>query len=107
MHSWGRANKITFDDEKEFSSIISNHDPEGPDYKIMGMWFDTCLSMKRVIQELVDQVRWKLTTLLRAKKFFSVQDLIDQYKARLLGYVEYCTSAIYHADAGLLDLIQR
>ena len=49
----------------------------------------------------------KLTTLLRTSKVFDVQGLIDQFKSRILGYIEYRTSAIYHADATTLLDIER
>ena len=99
MHEWGRANQVTFDSSKEYSSIISNTDPEGEDFKILGMWFDTTLSMKRVVSKLCNKVNWKLSTLFRASKLFDIPGLVIQFKARILGYIEYRTPAIYHADA--------
>ena len=33
--------------------------------------------------------------------------MMDQFKSRILGYVEFRTAAIYHADKGILDQIER
>ena len=43
VHKWGAAKRITFEPSKESMSIVSNHDPEGPDFKLMGIWYDTVL----------------------------------------------------------------
>jgi hypothetical protein len=83
-----------FDSGKEYSSIISNTDPEGSDFKILGMWFDTELSMGHGVYEMVSSAGWKLRTLLRTKRFYSDTDLIVLYKAHLLSYREYRTPAI-------------
>ena len=32
---------------------------------------------------------------------------MDQYKARILGYIEFRTAAIYHADKSILDQIEK
>ena len=69
------------------------------------MWFDTTLSMKRVVSELCNKVNWKLSTLFRASKLFDIPGLVIQFKARILGYIEYRTPAIYHADATVLKQV--
>ena len=88
-------------------SIISNHEPEGPDFKIMGIWFDTGLSMRRGVTELCNSLRWKLTTLLRTRHLFDTPTLMIQFKSRILSYVEHRTAAIYHVDATILHLIDK
>ena len=57
VHMWGKAKQITFEPTKESISIISNTDAEGPDFKLMGLWFDTALSMKRAVSDLCNSVR--------------------------------------------------
>ena len=88
-------------------SIISNHEPEGPSFKLMGITFDTMLSMKEAVIEVTNSLRWKLTTLLRTRKMFDTPTIMIQFKARILSYVEHRTAAIYHADSTVLDPIDR
>ena len=107
VHEWGRANQVAFDPAKEYSSIISSTNPEGQDFKILGIWFDTALSMKRVVSELCGKVSWELTSLFRASKLFDIPGLVIQYKARILQYIEYRSPAIYHADATVLAEIDH
>ena len=107
IHKWGDAKRITFEPAKESMSIISNHEPEGPDFKLMGIWFDTGLSMRRGITDLCNSLRWKLTTLLRTRHLFDTPTLIIQFKSRILSYVEHRTAAIYHPDATLIKLIDN
>ena len=47
---------------------------------------------------------------MRSGRFFNGQQLVNLYKAQLLGYIEYRTPAIYHASDSLLaplDVIQN
>ena len=39
VHRWGLANQIVFEPTKESMSIISNHEPEGPEFKLVGVVF--------------------------------------------------------------------
>ena len=107
VHAWGAAKQISFEPSKESMSIISNHEPEGPSFKLMGITFDTMLSMKEAVIEVTNSLRWKLTTLLRTRKMFDTPTMMIQFKARILSYVEHRTAAIYHADSTVLDPINR
>jgi len=107
VHKWGRAKQITFEPSKESMSVISNHDPVGPDFKLVGMWFDTTLSMKRAVADVCNSFRWKLTKLLRTSKHFDTPTMVLQFKARILGFVEHRTAAIYHADGTALDELDK
>ena len=55
------------------------------------------LTMKEIIDELVTEANWKMQTLIRTRRFFCDAELIGLYKVELLSYLEYRTSAIYHA----------
>ena len=43
------------------------------------------------------EVSWKLRTLQRSRKYHNVTQLVNLYKAKVLSYLEYRTSAVYHA----------
>ena len=83
VHTWGKAMQVEFEATKESVSNISAHDPEGPDFKLMGLWFDTQLSMKHAITDLHNALRWKVTKLLRVHKSFDTIGTMVQFKARI------------------------
>ena len=43
------------------------------------------------------EASWKLTTILRARRFHDVPRLAQLYKSKVLSFVEHRTSAVYHA----------
>jgi len=66
--------------------------------------------MRLAIDEMVHEGRWRVAELLRGRAYHSTNDLVLQYKSRVLSYLEYRTAAIYHAaDTSLspLDDVQR
>ena len=58
-------------------------------FKLLGVPFDTELTMANAVSELVSSAGWKLRTLLRIRRFDTDADLIIFYKAHLLSYLEY------------------
>ena len=89
--------------------MLSTSDPEGSLFKLLGVPFDTELSMANAVSELVSSAGWKLKTILRTRRFYTDADLIVFYKAHLLSYMEYRTPAIYHATRVVisrLDAVQ-
>ena len=98
-----------FDAGKESQHVLSLSDPEVDSFKLLGVPFDTGLSMACAIVEIVSAAGWKLRTLLRTRRFYTDADLVVLYKAHLLSYLEYRTPAIYHATRvvlGRLDAVQ-
>jgi len=89
--------------------VLSTSDPEGSSFKLLGVPFDTEISMANAVSELVSSAGWKLRTILRTRRFYTDADLIVFYKAHLLSYLEYRTPAIYHATRVVisrLDAVQ-
>ena len=66
-------------------------------FKLLGVPFDTELTMANAVSELVSSAGWKLRTPLRTRRFYTDADLIIFYTAHLLSYLGYRTPAIYHA----------
>ena len=100
---WGRAKQITFEPLKESISIISNHDAEGPDFKLMGLWFDTGPSMKRAVNDACNSVRWKI----RTSRVFDIAATMIQFKSRILSYIEHRIAAIYDTDSTVLEPLDK
>ena len=82
----GDANQVAFDAAKESQQVLSTSDPEGSTFKLLGVPFDTELSMANAVSELVSSAGWKLKTILRTRRFYTDADLIVFYKAHLLSY---------------------
>jgi hypothetical protein len=102
LHKWGIANQVAFDASKESQHVLSLSDPVGGNFRLLGVPFDTELSMVSAVSEIVSSAGWKLRTLLRTRRFYTDADLIVLYKAHLLSYLEYRTPAIYHATRTVL-----
>ena len=102
LHKWRAANQVAFDSGKESQHVLSLTDPLGDTFKLLGVTFDSELSMAESISELVSAAGWKLRTLLRTRRFYTDADLVVLYKAHLLSYLEYRTPAIYHATRAIL-----
>ena len=107
LHSWGRANRVTFEAKKESKHVLSLAEPEGEDFKILGVVYDCRLTMQSTCEKLACDCEWKLKTLLRSRQFHNTVQLVRLYKAQLLSFVEYRTAAIYHATKEHLAVVDR
>ena len=81
--------------------------PEGPAFKLLGVVFDTQLTMDSAVATLCDATSWNLRNLLRQQRYFETKSMVHLFKSRLLGYIEYRTAAIYHAPATALQRLDR
>ena len=54
--------------------------------------------MHEAITTLSGQANLKLRALLQTRRNFTTREIINLFKSRVLGYIEYRTSAIYHAS---------
>ena len=97
LHEWGDANSVSFDPGKESIHVLGRHDPDGEDFKILGVKFDCKLIMAACIDTLAAEAGWKLQAVIRAGRFHTVDEMAVLYKSKLLSFLEYRTSAIYHA----------
>ena len=96
MHAWGRANQVSFDASKESMHILALSGGEGPNFKLLGVPFDTALHMKDAVVEIVGAATWKMGAILRTARYFTDAELLQLYKSKLLSFLEYRTAAIYH-----------
>ena len=97
LHKWGAANQAVFDAGKEHMAILSHIQPMGEKFRLLGVPFDTRLSMSQAINECVAEVSWKTRALVRTQRFHTDSDLLNLWKAHILSYIEYRTPAWYHA----------
>jgi hypothetical protein len=107
LHEWGHANQVAFDAGKESIHIISMKEPHGVDFKMLGVEFDTALTMKAAVDRLINDASWKLKMLIRTRRFYNDSELVTLYKAQLLAFLEYRTPAIYHVTRDILRRLDR
>ena len=88
VHAWGAANQVVFDGGKESFSIVSSFAPSGPDFKLLGLLFDTRLNMRECIHNCVVEAGWRRRSLLRTRRFYNDSELIHLFKSHVLSYVE-------------------
>ena len=93
LHKWGQANQVVFDPAKEHMAILSHYEPVGTSFVLLGIEFDTKLSMAKAIHDCVVEVGWKKKTLVRTQRFHCDADLVNLWKSHILSYIEYRTAA--------------
>ena len=98
---------MTFDPSKESMHILSRMNPHGRDFRILGVSYDCRLVMDSAVRDLAAQARWNILMLLRSKHAFDAVSLVVQYKQQVLSFIEYRTSAIYHATTTVLVLLDK
>ena len=87
--------------------VLSRHTPAGEDFKILGILFDRKLRMEACVLDLCNEASWKISTILRARRYHSAEELILLYKSQVLSFIEYRTPAIYHACDTVLERVDR
>ena len=108
-HAWGRANQVEFESSKEHFVVLDRSNPCGDPFKLLGVIFDTKLTMKNMLVTLAHKINWKVRSLFRLRPFYSVKHLIRLYKAHVVSQFEWCTPAIYHAtktELARIDVFQ-
>lgn len=105
LHAWGAANQVVFDPNKESSHVISLTHGDGSCFTLLGVLFDSNLSMGRMCEQLVSACKWKVACIHRCKAFHTISDQLQIFKSKIWSYLEYRTSAIYHCTAAFLDEI--
>ena len=110
LHSWEENNFALFDPIKESKHILFRYQSLGEDFRILGCLFDCKLTMAGCIHETVTATNLKIRTLLRTRRYYTDRELVNLYKAHILFFLEYRTSAIFHAASSTLiplDMIQN
>ena len=87
--------------------MLSRRDPEGDDFDMLGVEWDTSLTMEREVETLSRRCYWKLRTLVRSRRFFTTPQLVQQYKSHILPVLEFATPAIFHAAATDLEPLEK
>jgi len=106
-HKWGRKNRVSFDALKEHIVILHPSKGHGDPFKLLGCMMDTDLRMHSAIDQLLGKVRPKVTAILRTRAYYSVSDLINQFKTQIWGLMEANSGGLFHAATSLLQKIDH
>ena len=99
--------QVVFDSLKEGFYILSPRRPLGDSFRILGVTFDTKLTMDACLHEVAGHAHNQVTIILRTHRFHSVPDLLRLYESYVLSFVESGVPAYYHAPSFFLALIDR
>ena len=58
--------------------------------------------MSDAVESCVAAASWRIYSLIRTRRFYCDAELVNLYKSHVLSYIEYRTSAIYHASLSIL-----
>ena len=106
-HKWGRKNRVSFDALKEHIVILHPSKGHGDPFKLLGLMMDTDLRMHSAIDLLLGKVRSKITAILRTRAYYSISDLITQFKTQVWGLMEANSGGLFHAATSLLQRIDQ
>ena len=90
--------------------VLSRKRPHGDDIKLLGIHFDCKLVMSATVEDLAKTCRWKLKAILRTSRFKIGAAWANLYKSQIHSFIEYRTTARYHAcdsALALLDTVQE
>ena len=103
IHCWGKTNRVAFDASKEEFAIIHHQHAEGHNFRLLGPLIDPKLQMGPAAEKLFRKVKPMARRILRTRGFYTVQDLMLQYKTHIWGSIEHATPALYHACSSTLS----
>ena len=68
---------------------------------------DPDLRMHSAIDQLLSRIRPKVTAILRTRAYYSVPQLIDQFKTHIWGLIECNSGGYFHAANSLLVKVDK
>ena len=102
-HGWGKTSRVAFDASKAEFDIFHHQHAEGHNFRLLGPLIDPKLQMGLAVDNLFRKVKPMARRVLRTHGFYTVQDLMLQYKTHIWGSIEHATPALYHACSSTLS----
>lgn len=100
LHSWGRVNLMIFDVGKEDMMIAATVGGYGGPVKLLGVEYDNKLLM--AMHKCKRKTTFKIKSLLRPRRFYSVAYLVLLFKSLILSYLEHRTPGVHFASSSVL-----
>ena len=91
LHTWGKANQVSFDSTKENFKIIHQTKHEGVPFRLLGVLFGNQLNMERMASEFATQTHARISMILRRRRFYAKELLLRFYKSFVMLYLEFAT----------------
>jgi len=107
VHTWGRMNRVSFDASKEHLVVMHPSEYHGDPFKMLGLMIDLDLRMHSAIDQLLSKIRPKSTAILRTRAYYSIGELINQYKTHIWCLVELHCGGYFHAASTLLEKVDQ
>jgi len=107
VHRWGKANRVTFDENKEHIIILHPTYAFGDAFNLLGCLTDPKLTMRPAVDKILSRVRPRIKALLRTRKHYSASSLIDQFKTQIWDLMESHSGGIFHAATSILDQLDK
>ena len=63
--------------------------------------------MRTAAQAIAIEAGWRLRRLLKARRLFTIPELVRLYQAQIWSYMENGTPGIYHAATSVLSCVDR
>ena len=105
VHKWGKTNRVSFDATKEHIMVIHPSESYGDTFKLLGCPMDVDLRMHSAVEQVLSKIRPKITAILRTRQYYSLENLILQFKTQIWGLIETNMGGYFHAASSLLDRI--
>ena len=107
VHSWGRANRVAFDESKEHVVILHPSQHHGQAFKLLGCMIDVDLRMHSAIDQVLSKIKPKVIAILRTRGYYDTPDLILQFKTHIWSLIEGNIGGYFHAAESLLEKIDK
>ena len=98
---------MTIDPTKGHLTVLHLSECEGEPFKLLGLMIDVDLRMHTAIDQLLSKIRPKCTAILRTRGYYSVSDLLNQYKTHVWCLVELHCGGYFHAATCFLTSSTR
>ena len=99
IHKWGKMNRAVFDAGKEHIVVLHRQDYYGDTFKLLGGLVNPQLLMANEINRILKKVRPQIKLLLRTRYFYSVRDMILQFKTHILCVLEGTMDMIFYTNS--------
>ena len=107
VHAWGRGNRVRFDAGKESFHVLHRRRGQGDNFTILGTEFDVALYMHDAAHIVSVEAGWRLKTLLRTRRYHTLREMVNLYKAQVMSYIESRTVGLHHAAPTTLLCVDR
>ena len=98
---------MRIDAAEEHIVILHPSDHHGEAFKFLGCMIDPDLRMHSAVEQDLSKIRPKIRAILRTRGYYSIPNLILQFKTHIWGLIETNMGGYFHAASYLLENIDK